>query len=151
MPFGPYTLCPDKLAASIPMPDLRRKPAADSPLAEVRLFAAGGTDAVAAAAEAEGNGLARWLTALPPNVLGPHAYRVLLEALANREGWTADFLGTAELEKSGAGAFRARPLIGRRACPSPSALCAAVHGRWHRVHASSCGAHPPALLRLSGG
>jgi leucyl aminopeptidase len=95
------------LAASIPMPDLRQKPAADSPLAEIRLFAAGGTDPVAAAAEAEGNGLARWLTALPPNVLGPRAYRVLLETLANREGWTAEFLGTAELEKAGAGAFRA--------------------------------------------
>ena len=93
------------LAAAVSMPQFRRKPARETSLTEIRLFAAGGTDTSAAAAEAEGNGLARWLTALPPNVLGPRAYRTLMETLADREGWSAEFLGTADLEKAGAGAF----------------------------------------------
>ena len=58
-------------------------------------------------AEAEGNHLARWLTALPPNRLDAGTYRGLLEALAGREGWEFSFLGEQALEELGAGAFLA--------------------------------------------
>jgi leucyl aminopeptidase len=58
-------------------------------------------------AEAEGNHLARWLTALPPNRLDAGAYRSLLESLAGREGWELSYLDERALEELGAGAFLA--------------------------------------------
>ena len=58
-------------------------------------------------AEAEGNHLARWLAALPPNRLDASAYRGLLEEMAGREGWEMSFLGERELRELGAGAFLA--------------------------------------------
>ncbi len=89
------------------MPRLASKASPEPAPEELRVFAASGLDLRAAAAEAEGNGLARWLTALPPNVLDPEGYRTLMEALAGREGWSAEFHGRAKLEKAGAGAFLA--------------------------------------------
>jgi leucyl aminopeptidase len=58
-------------------------------------------------AEAEGNHLARWLTALPPNRLNASGYRGLLEELAGREGWQLSFLDERTLAELGAGAFLA--------------------------------------------
>jgi leucyl aminopeptidase len=95
------------LAASFPMPSLRSETADIHPLEELRVFGGADLEAEGHAAEAEGNGLARWLTALPPNVLNPSAYRQLLEELAEREGWSAEFLDVGRLKKAGAGAFLA--------------------------------------------
>lgn len=58
-------------------------------------------------AEAEGNNLARWLTAMPPNKLDATAYTKLIKGLAAREGWQFRKYATAELRKMGAGAFLA--------------------------------------------
>jgi len=58
-------------------------------------------------AEAEGNHLARWLTALPPNRLDAPAYRDLIAELADREGWEFSFRDEVALKKEGAGAFLA--------------------------------------------
>ncbi|MEJ2515313.1 MAG: leucyl aminopeptidase family protein [Gammaproteobacteria bacterium] len=58
-------------------------------------------------AEAEGNHLARWLAALPPNRLDAAGYRGVLEELATREGWDLTFLDEAALAEEGAGAFLA--------------------------------------------
>jgi leucyl aminopeptidase len=58
-------------------------------------------------AEAEGNHLARWLTALPPNRLDAAGYRRLLEELAGREGWELSFFDEQALAELGAGAFLA--------------------------------------------
>lgn len=58
-------------------------------------------------AEAGGNHLARWLTALPPNELNPGGYRRHLEALAAEHGWNFRFIGEKELARQGAGAFLA--------------------------------------------
>src|SRR6056297_1484176 len=58
-------------------------------------------------AEAEGNHLARWLTALPPNRLDAAAYRDLIAELADREGWEFSFRDEVALKKEGAGAFLA--------------------------------------------
>jgi len=58
-------------------------------------------------AEAGGNHLARWLTALPPNELNPTGYRRHLEKLASENGWEFKFIGEKELARKGAGAFLA--------------------------------------------
>lgn len=58
-------------------------------------------------AESEGNNLARWLTAQPPNKLDATSYTVFLKALAAEQGWQFRKYGVAELKKMGAGAFLA--------------------------------------------
>ena len=58
-------------------------------------------------AEAEGNNLARWLTALPANILDADAYVKALRELAKEHGWQYKRYGVRELKKLGAGAFLA--------------------------------------------
>ncbi|MCH8116902.1 MAG: leucyl aminopeptidase family protein [Proteobacteria bacterium] len=58
-------------------------------------------------AEANGNNLARWLTALPPNKLDAAGYSDMLRELAQDRGWSYKRFATRELEKLGAGAFLA--------------------------------------------
>ncbi|MEQ9563509.1 MAG: leucyl aminopeptidase family protein [Woeseiaceae bacterium] len=58
-------------------------------------------------AEAEGNNLARWLTAMPPNKLDATAYFNVLKDLDKENGWSIRKYGVAELKKIGAGAFLA--------------------------------------------
>jgi len=65
------------------------------------------TDLSRELAEAEGNNLARWLTALPPNKLDATSYVALLRELAKRNGWHFKKYGVRELKKMGAGAFLA--------------------------------------------
>ena len=58
-------------------------------------------------AEAHGNNLARWLTALPPNKLDAVNYGEMVKGLAKERGWGFKQYKTKELEKMGAGAFLA--------------------------------------------
>jgi len=58
-------------------------------------------------AEAHGNNLSRWLTALPPNELTPRRYREQVHRLARARGWKVEFLDTKKLKARGAGAFLA--------------------------------------------
>ena len=58
-------------------------------------------------AEADGNNLARWLTAMPPNKLHATGYADLVQALAKERGWQYKRYSVKELEKMGAGAFLA--------------------------------------------
>ena len=58
-------------------------------------------------AEANGNNLARWLTAMPPNKLDAKGYADMLRDLAKDHGWQYKRFSTQELEKLGAGAFLA--------------------------------------------
>ncbi len=58
-------------------------------------------------AEAEGNNLARSLTALPPNKLPPGEYLQQVRELARTEGWKLQFLNQAALKRKKAGAFLA--------------------------------------------
>ncbi len=64
-------------------------------------------DLAALLASALGNNLARWLTALPPNVLTAAAYRDVLERLAAKHGLRYRFINEDKLRKLGAGAFLA--------------------------------------------
>jgi leucyl aminopeptidase len=77
-------------------------------LASVRLFGArGAIDLATARAQTLGNNVARWFTALPPNVLTMAAYRKSIEAIAKARGIGSRFLGERELAKLKAGAFLA--------------------------------------------
>ncbi len=58
-------------------------------------------------AEAAGNGLARWLSALPSNTLTVQGYLERVESLAEESGWTLDVLRTQELDELGANAYLA--------------------------------------------
>lgn len=97
------------LAADLPMPRFRSTQHKAPPrLSTITLLDDAVTlDTARIRAEAEGNHLARWLTALPPNRLDAAAYRCLLEELAGHEGWELSFMDEAALEALGAGAFLA--------------------------------------------
>jgi leucyl aminopeptidase len=58
-------------------------------------------------AAARGNDLARFLTAMPPNVLDARAYRGFLARFAREHGLAFEWLGESALERLGANAFLA--------------------------------------------
>ena len=60
-----------------------------------------------AAIGADGTNLARWLTALPPNMLDSRAYHSVLTRLARRHGLGMSWLGEPALRRAGANAFLA--------------------------------------------
>lgn len=95
------------LAAGFAMPQFKSK-AAPAPLKNIRILGcAERIDLSRVSAEAEGNNLARWLTALPPNKLDAVNYVKFLKELASQEGWQFRKYSVRELEKMGAGAFLA--------------------------------------------
>lgn len=95
------------LAAGFEMPAFRQKNPGE-PIRKLRIIGlADRIDLSRVAAEAEGNNLARWLTALPPNKLDADEYVEILKALARENGWQLKKFTTKELQKKGAGAFLA--------------------------------------------
>ena len=95
------------LAAGFTMPEYKSK---DSParIKSIRVIGLDDrTDFNRQNAEAAGNNLARWLTALPPNKLDASGYIKLLQELATQHGWQYKRFATSELTKLGAGAFLA--------------------------------------------
>jgi len=96
------------LAADFPMPDYKSKPDKPTRLREILIFGHATSGGFARTiAEAHGNNLARYLTALPPNELTPGNYRKRIEKLAREQKWKLEFLDIAKLKKRGAGAFLA--------------------------------------------
>ena len=95
------------LAAAFPMPQFKSK----SPPAKIKSIKVIGLDnkidLSRVSAEAEGNNLARWLTALPANKLDAVNYVQFLKELSTQKGWQFKKYGVRELEKMGAGAFLA--------------------------------------------
>ena len=95
------------LAAAYLMPVFRSIP----PVAKIRAIKVVGldqrSDLTRVLAEAEGNNLARWLTALPANKLDATSYVALLRELSDEHGWQFRKYGVRELRKIGAGAFLA--------------------------------------------
>ena len=91
------------LAATESRPSQKSKPARAWQPAQVVLC--GSTDAATVRAIEGGAHLARWLTALPPNVLYPGSYRRVLATLAKRHGWGMRVYNEAALRRLGAGAF----------------------------------------------
>ena len=95
------------LAAGAPMPEFKHKPTPPK-LRSVRLLGLEQKpDLDRVRAEARGNHLARWLTALPPNKLDAAAYADIARDLADEHGWEFKRYGVKELAKLGAGAFLA--------------------------------------------
>ena len=103
-PPATETLLAAVLAATERRPQRKSKPA---PAWRPRLFVCGAADIRATTAVESGAHLARWLTQLPPNVLGPGAYRRALATLARRHRWRMRVYGEAALRRLGAGAFTA--------------------------------------------
>jgi leucyl aminopeptidase len=96
------------LAATAPMPMMKSKGEKHTAPPSFTLLDGGAafeTDRTIAIDR--GNHLARWLTALPPNVLNSSTYRRALRDLARREGWQFEFLDEAALRRRSAGAFLA--------------------------------------------
>jgi leucyl aminopeptidase len=96
------------LAADFAMPDFKskRKPAAR--LKQIRIYGHKTQHGYARTlAEARGNNLARFLTALPPNELTPGNYHQRVIKLARAYGWKTEFLDSKKLKARGAGAFLA--------------------------------------------
>ena len=95
------------LAAGFNLPVFKRK----SPPAKIRSIRLIGLnskiDFARTVAESNGNNLARWLTALPPNKLDAFNYADIAKNLAKNNGWQYKRFDTKELEKIGAGAFLA--------------------------------------------
>lgn len=95
------------LAAAYPMPSFKAK-AAPARIRSVRIVGVPERlDLHRVVAEAEGNNVARFLTALPANKLDAKAYTDLLGSIAKTEGWQYKRFSVAELTKMGAGAFLA--------------------------------------------
>jgi leucyl aminopeptidase len=90
------------LAATERRPEQKSRPA---PAWRPRVLVSGAADLAGTVAVESGAHLARWLTQLPPNVLGPAAYRRALATLARRHGWGMRVYGEAALRRLGAGAF----------------------------------------------
>ena len=95
------------LAAGYRMPAYKSKPPPPT-IKRIRLFGvAQKLDIRRVLAEARGNDLARWLTAMPPNKLDALAYTDIIKALGKDFGWQYKRFATKDLEKLNAGAFLA--------------------------------------------
>lgn len=96
------------LAGSAVLPNMKSTRTSRSKLETVTLYADDSKIEVRRTIAVDhGNHLARWLTALPPNVLNSGAYRRALSRLARREHWGFSFFDVRSLERQGAGAFLA--------------------------------------------
>ncbi len=96
------------LASDLQLPQFKSKPPPTPRLRTVRLLGLDTRlDLKRVVAEAEGNNLARWLTAMPPNELTPKLYRGHIESLAHEHGWQMEYLDEKTLKRKNAGAFLA--------------------------------------------
>ena len=96
------------LAADFPLPDYKSKREPATRLKTIQVFGHRANHYYARTiAEAHGNNLARFLTALPPNELTPGNYRKRVEKLAREHGWKTEFRDVRKLKRLGAGAFLA--------------------------------------------
>jgi len=113
------------LAADFDLPTFKSEHKKSKPLSDIVIHGLpDGTDFRRTVAEAAGNNLARYLTALPPNELTPALYRRRVATLARQHGWRMEFLDLKKLRARGAGAFIAV------AQGSPAADAGIVHLRY---------------------
>ena len=95
------------LAAAFKLPAYKREPQPDK-IKSIRLLGTSGKlDTRRIEAEARGNNLARWLTALPPNYLDAVGYAELTRQLAKEHGWHFKRFRSKDLDLLGCGAFLA--------------------------------------------
>lgn len=95
------------LAAGFNLPEFKNK-SAPAKIRSIRLIGLDARlDLARTVAESNGNNLARWLTALPPNKLDAVNYAAIVKDLAKTKGWQFKRFATSELQRLGAGAFLA--------------------------------------------
>ena len=95
------------LAEACALPTWRKVAARARRLRLIELAADASLDLEYVRTAARGNNLARYLTALPPNVLDARAYRRFIVALAREHGLGVRWLDETALRRLGAGAFLA--------------------------------------------
>jgi leucyl aminopeptidase len=96
------------LAGSARLPTLKSKRPSHAAVEAITLCSdIADVDISRAVALDRGNHVARWLTALPPNVLDSASYRGAIASLARRHRWGFNFLNVPALRRQRAGAFLA--------------------------------------------
>ena len=96
------------LAAAFELPRFKSEKPGARKLRRVRFLASGPrVDLSSIQAQALGNNIARWFTALPPNELDAATYPRLMEALCETHGIAVEILDESRLAKLGAHAFLA--------------------------------------------
>ncbi len=95
-------------AAAFRFATFKNKPKPRAVLARIDIASAVKlTDLKLTLATAAGNNIARWLTALPPNILNAAGYRRILKDFARQLRLSYKFYGEPQLRRLGAGAFLA--------------------------------------------
>jgi leucyl aminopeptidase len=127
------------LAHAFALPSWRAPAHGERRIRRIEVLNDVGLDTRYAAAAARGTNLARWLTALPPNILDARGYRRVITTLARAHRLTLRWLDERALRRAGANAFlavaagnaesgagiahlRYRPARGRRAARADVAL-----------------------------
>ncbi|MGH8268695.1 MAG: M17 family metallopeptidase, partial [Steroidobacteraceae bacterium] len=95
------------LAQAFALPSCRAPSEAERHVTGIQLPVDARVDVPYAEIRAEGTNLARWLTALPPNILDSRGYRTAVTQLARRHGLEMTWLGEQALKRAGANAFLA--------------------------------------------
>ena len=95
------------LAEAFTLPSCRAPSSDERRLERIEIPADAKLDTRYASICADGTNLARWLTALPPNILDSRGYRTALGQLARRHGLKMTWIGEQALRRAGANAFLA--------------------------------------------
>jgi leucyl aminopeptidase len=95
------------LAHAFSLPSFRSTAREGHRIKSISIFDGNELDVRYAQAAAQGNNLARWLTALPPNVLNAGSYHRAIAELARDHGLSMQWLDRKALRRAGAGAFLA--------------------------------------------
>jgi leucyl aminopeptidase len=95
------------LVYAFPLPSFRSAARDECALRRLAVLDGAGLDLRYAGAVARGTNLARWLTALPPNILDARSYRQAIARLAGAHGLRLRWLDERALRRAGAGAFLA--------------------------------------------
>ena len=95
------------LTHAFALPSLRSPARGERRIGRIVLFGAADFDPAYEAVVAEGTNLARWLTALPPNILDARGYRTAISELAQRHQLGLRWYDERALKRLGANAFLA--------------------------------------------
>ena len=95
------------LAQAFPLPSFRARLRDAHHIRRIVLLGAEGFDTRHTVTAARGTNLARWLTALPPNMLDARGYRHAIAELARQHGLALRWLDERALRRAGANAFLA--------------------------------------------
>jgi leucyl aminopeptidase len=104
---GLEALLAASLAQSFPLPTFRAPPRSERRMKQIILHGYEGSDTRYETTCAAGTNLARWLTALPPNMLDARGYHRTIADLARKHNLGFKWLDEQALRRAGANAFLA--------------------------------------------